>query len=110
MIEVEYYPRIARDWLSLGSVSSSPLGVCMSEPGTQPLSELTVGSTATVAAISEAAEPHVARRLVDLGLTAGTEVTVVRKAPLHDPVMYRFRDTFFCLRDAQAKYVRVVVH
>lgn len=81
----------------------------MSEPGTQSLSELPVGTTATVTSISEAAAPHVARRLVDLGLTKGTEVTVVRKAPLHDPAMYRFRDTFFCLRKAQAKYVRVVV-
>jgi ferrous iron transport protein A len=81
----------------------------MSEPGTQPLSELPVGTTATVTAISEAAAPHVARRLVDLGLTTGTQVTVVRKAPLQDPAMYRFRDTFFCLRKAQAKYVRVVV-
>jgi ferrous iron transport protein A len=82
----------------------------MTEPGTQSLSELPVGATATVTAISETAEPHIARRLIDLGLTIGTDVTVVRKAPLRDPVMYRFRDTFFCLRDAQARYVRVVAH
>ncbi len=81
----------------------------MSEVGTRSLSDLPVGSTGTVAAISPDAEPHVARRLADLGLTAGTEITVMRKAPLHDPTMYQFRDTSFCLRKAQAKYVRVVM-
>jgi ferrous iron transport protein A len=81
----------------------------MSEPGTRSLSDLPVGATATVTAISDEADPHIARRLADLGLTIGTEVTVVRRAPLHDPVIYRFRDTALCLRDAQARYVTVAV-
>jgi ferrous iron transport protein A len=42
-----------------------------------------------------------------LGLTQGTSVTVVRKAPLRDPAMYRFRDTSFCLRRAHAQHVLV---
>jgi len=80
----------------------------MSEPATQRLSDLPTGATATVAAISEHAAPDVVRRLLDLGLTVGTEVKVMRKAPLQDPTMYRFRDSNFCLRRAQTKHVSVV--
>jgi ferrous iron transport protein A len=57
--------------------------------------------------VSDDAEPHVARRLVDLGLVPGTEVTVVRRAPLRDPTLYRFADTSMCLRAAQARWVTV---
>ncbi len=69
--------------------------------------ELPAGARATVVGLAEDAEPHVARRLVDLGLVPGTEVTVVRRAPLRDPTLYRFADTSMCLRAAQARWVTV---
>lgn len=71
--------------------------------------ELAPGARATVVGVADAAEPHVARRLVDLGLTPGTEVTVVRRAPLRDPTLYRFADTSMCLRAAQARHVTVTL-
>lgn len=75
--------------------------------GTRTLVELPPGATARIVGITEDAEPHIARRLVDLGLTPGTEVTVVRRAPLRDPTLYRFADTSLCLRAAQARHVTV---
>ncbi|MCB0894768.1 MAG: ferrous iron transport protein A [Nocardioidaceae bacterium] len=77
--------------------------------GVRSLVELPAGGVATVVGIAEAAEPHVARRLVDLGLTPGTAVTVVRRAPLRDPTLYRFGGTSLCLRSAQARHVTVQV-
>ncbi len=69
--------------------------------------ELPAGASATVVGTSADVEPHVARRLVDLGLVPGTPVTVVRRAPLRDPTLYRFADTSMCLRAAQARHVLV---
>ena len=77
--------------------------------GTQSLVELPAGARAMIVGVAEGVEPHIARRLVDLGLVPGTEVTVVRRAPLRDPTLYRFADTSMCLRAAQARWVRVEV-
>ncbi|ABL81522.1 MULTISPECIES: FeoA family protein [unclassified Nocardioides] len=75
--------------------------------GTRSLVELPAGASGTIVGVAADAEPHVARRLVDLGLVPGTEVTVVRRAPLRDPTLYRFADTSMCLRAAQARLVTV---
>lgn len=75
----------------------------------QSLVDLPAGGSATVVGIADAAEPHIARRLADLGLTPGTAVTVVRRAPLRDPTLYRFAGTSLCLRAAQAQHVTVRV-
>lgn len=75
--------------------------------GTRSLVELPAGASAMVVGTTADVEPHVARRLVDLGLVPGTPVTVVRRAPLRDPTLYRFADTSMCLRAAQARHVLV---
>lgn len=49
------------------------------------------------------------RRLCDLGFTPGTEIDVLRRAPLGDPVVYRLRDFEICLRDRQARCIQVEV-
>lgn len=77
--------------------------------GQQSLVDLPAGGQGTVVGIADTAEPHIARRLVDLGLTPGTPVTVVRRAPLRDPTLYRFGGTSLCLRAAQARHVTVDV-
>jgi ferrous iron transport protein A len=48
-------------------------------------------------------------RLTELGVTPGTVVEVVRRAPLRDPVIYRLKDYELCLRRAQAACVRTAV-
>jgi ferrous iron transport protein A len=75
------------------------------EAGTVPLADLPPGSRASVVAMTGETPPETARRLIDLGFTAGTPVEVVRRAPLRDPVIYRLRDYEVCLRRAQARCV-----
>lgn len=55
------------------------------------------------------ADPALRRRLCDLGFAPGTEVDVVRRAPMGDPVVYRLRGFELCLRRAQAGAIRVEV-
>lgn len=76
-------------------------------PGRSTLDLVAPGNTATVVGIRADAPSYIAHRLSALGLVRGTQVTVVRAAPLRDPRQYRFRDTSMCLRGAQASLVIV---
>ncbi|MFG3604301.1 FeoA family protein [Micromonospora chersina] len=71
------------------------------------LSDLSPGRRATIVGLADGAPPSTARRLADLGFTAGTPVQVVRRAPLRDPVVYRVKDYDLCLRRAQAAHVLI---
>jgi ferrous iron transport protein A len=71
------------------------------------LDDLPAGTQAIVLDIDKEIDPMIRRRLMDLGLLPGTEVEVVRHAPLQDPTLYRFADTFMSLRKAETKYVSV---
>lgn len=71
----------------------------------QPLTCLEVGQSATV---QELQVPHEARaRLLELGLLAGTEVQLVRFAPLGDPVEIRLRGSHLTLRRHEAEQILV---
>ncbi|MFN8196066.1 MAG: FeoA family protein [Nocardioidaceae bacterium] len=70
------------------------------------LAALDPGARARVLALSNG-DPLLVRRLCDLGFAPGTEVEVVRRAPLGDPVVYRLRGFEICLRRAQAGAIRV---
>jgi ferrous iron transport protein A len=54
-----------------------------------------------------AAAPPLATRLADLGFCPGTEVRVIRRAPLGDPVLYELRGYQIALRRPEASLVRV---
>lgn len=69
------------------------------------LADLEPGSGARVAAVD--AGSRIGRRLLDLGFVPGTEVQVVRRAPLGDPVEYELRGYRLCLRRSEALQVRV---
>jgi len=69
------------------------------------LDQLTPGETAVIAAID--GPPAIARRLMELGLSPGTRVELVRRAPLGDPLELRVRRVHLSLRRADARYVRV---
>jgi ferrous iron transport protein A len=69
------------------------------------LADLEPGAGARVAAVD--AGSRIGRRLLDLGFVPGTEVQVVRRAPLGDPVEYELRGTRLCLRRSEALRVRV---
>lgn len=74
------------------------------------LADLRQGQRATVVGYGDEVEPSAARRLFDLGLAPGVEVTMVRRAPLRDPVIYRVGDYEIALRAAQTRSIHVDIH
>ena len=70
-----------------------------------PLGELPVGSKAMVAEIKGAGKQQ--RRMLDMGLVPGAEVTVIRTAALGDPVEYRIKGTAIAMRRSDANNVLV---
>ncbi len=57
--------------------------------------------------ISSACQGLQRRRLLDLGLVPGTEVTAVMKNPTGDPTGYRIRGAVIAPRNDQADLIRV---
>ncbi|MFT3828455.1 MAG: FeoA family protein [Opitutaceae bacterium] len=51
--------------------------------------------------------PATHQRLLEMGLTTGTECTVVRYAPLGDPVEIRVRGYHLSLRQSEAAGVQI---
>ncbi len=49
------------------------------------------------------------RRIRDMGLTPGTEVTIQGRAPLSDPVALRARGFTLSLRNSEADFIEVEV-
>ena len=52
-------------------------------------------------------DPDTARRLMEMGLVPGTEIEVVRLAPLGDPVEVRIRQVHLSIRRAEAARIHV---
>ena len=69
------------------------------------LKETAVGETVRVLKIH--GEGAVKRRIMDMGLTRGTEVYVRKVAPLGDPIELRVRGYELSLRKADAAMVEV---
>ena len=69
------------------------------------LRTLHVNETARISSIS--AQGEMSRRLQDMGLVPGTEVKVVGRAPLKDPVALRLRDFTLTLRNNEADCIMV---
>lgn len=61
----------------------------------------------TAAVVRVDGDDAIARRLMDLGFWPGTEIALVRKAPLGDPAEYALRGFRLALRKREAR--RVVV-
>ena len=53
------------------------------------------------------ARGELGRRIRDMGLVPGTEISVVGRAPLRDPVALRLRDYTLTLRNSEADYISV---
>ncbi len=71
------------------------------------LSELKPGEKAVI--LKVIGSGLVRRRLVDLGLVRGSEILVVRKAPLGDPIEFQLRGYNLSLRKKEAENVIVEV-
>ncbi|MBX3246173.1 MAG: ferrous iron transport protein A [Myxococcales bacterium] len=69
------------------------------------LGELPLGARARVRAI--ACERPVRRRLLELGVLPGTELEIVRRAPLGDPIELSLRGYRLSLRAEEARTIEV---
>ena len=69
------------------------------------LNELKVGATAKVVRLN--GEGAVKRRIMDMGITKGTEVTVRKVAPLGDPIELTVRGYELSIRKDEAAKVEV---
>jgi len=69
------------------------------------LRETAVGSTAKVKKLH--GQGAIKRRIMDMGLTKGTEVFVRKVAPLGDPIEIKVRGYELSLRKADAELIEV---
>ncbi len=69
------------------------------------LKEAKVGQTVTVTKLS--GEGAVKRRIMDMGITKGTEIYIRKVAPLGDPIEVTVRGYELSLRKADAEMVEV---
>ena len=69
------------------------------------LSELAVGASAIVREFPKTGSAFI--RLREMGLLAGTSVTLVRAAPLGDPLEIKLRGYHLTLRRSEAEHVLV---
>ena len=85
----------------------TPLPVDTPAERTDRLSSLRIGESRKVVGISPACQGLQRRRLLDLGLVPGTEITAVMQSPTSDPTGYRIRGAVIALRRQQADLVQV---
>lgn len=94
--------RLRRRGLPAGHAGSgSPGG------GRLSLDHLARGQRAVVVGYGDEVEASTVRRFFDLGIVPGVAVTMVRRAPLRDPVVYRIGESEFALRNAQSRAIYV---
>ncbi|TVM17157.1 iron transporter FeoA [Oceanidesulfovibrio indonesiensis] len=74
-------------------------------PDTICLRHLPLGSKAEVRRIE--AHGELGRRIRDMGLVPGTEVEVIGRAPLKDPVALRLKGFTLTLRNNEADFIFV---
>ena len=71
------------------------------------LSELKPGERGIISKVT--GDRALRRRLLDMGLTRGTEITVVRRAPLGDPIEFLLKGYNLSLRKKESENVYVLV-
>jgi Fe2+ transport system protein FeoA len=73
----------------------------------KPLSELKPGDKGTVAKVGGKGALH--RRILDMGIVPGSEIEVVRIAPLGSPVEFKVKGYSLTLRDNESRSILVEV-
>ena len=71
------------------------------------LSDFSIGESGKIKAVK--GEGRIRRRLFDMGVTPGAELTMRKKAPLGDPIEITLRGYELTLRKAEAACVEVEV-
>lgn len=72
-----------------------------------PLNQLKVGQRGIV--VSLESKGSLKRRMIDMGLVPGSEIKVLRVAPLGDPIEFAVRGYNLSLRKSEAKDIQVEV-
>ncbi len=72
---------------------------------TKFLNDFTVGESGKIKSVS--GEGRIRRRLFDMGVTPGAELTMRKKAPLGDPIEITIRGYELTLRKGEAACVEV---
>jgi ferrous iron transport protein A len=69
------------------------------------LDQLALGTKAVVVRVGGAGELR--RRLMDMGITRGVEIEVLKVAPLGDPIEYQVRGYHLSLRKSEAQLIEI---
>ena len=69
------------------------------------LSDMIIGQSKRVIKLNNPADVRI--RLNEIGLTEGVKVTLIRKAPLLDPIEIKVRDFYLALRVCDANLIEV---
>lgn len=70
------------------------------------LDQLPFGKSAMIVKLTPDATPF-RRKLLSMGITPGSRVSVIRVAPLGDPMEIEIRGFHLCLRRSEAQVIRV---
>ncbi len=70
-----------------------------------PLRKMKVNQRGRIKAVN--ANGELGRRIRDMGLVPGTEIMVVGRAPLRDPVAIRLKGFTMTLRNSEADHIMV---
>jgi Fe2+ transport system protein FeoA len=70
------------------------------------LSDLPIGSVATIKDIPVGHDEHITR-LRELGLVPGTKIRLVRRAPLGDPLEISVRGSRLAIRRSEARHIQI---
>ncbi|MBZ0288898.1 MAG: ferrous iron transport protein A [Anaerolineae bacterium] len=69
------------------------------------LDELALGTKAVVVRVG--GEGELRRRLMDMGITRGVEIEVLKVAPMGDPIEYQLRGYHLSLRKSEARLIEI---
>ena len=97
--------RLDGDIVPLAAAAARHVSVVPAPALPVPLGELPVGSRARVAEVKGSGKHQ--RRMLDMGLVPGAEVSVIRRAPLGDPIEYRIKGTAIAMRRSDANSILV---
>lgn len=71
------------------------------------LFDVEIGKRVRVVEISSVCQGAQRRRLLDLGIVRGTEITPALESAVGDPVAYEILGALIALRSRQAQWIRV---
>jgi DtxR family Mn-dependent transcriptional regulator len=81
----------------------------LTEPNV-PLTELSMGATSKIVTIAPGIRGAERRRLMDLGMLPGTDITAELRSPSGDPTGYIVRGTLIALRADQAQHIKIATN